>query len=587
MRGVWHLAEPAPIKTVYRAWRTLTERHEILRTVFTLGPDLVPQQSVFAADGFRMPVTTAPLEEIGRFSDGRPVPLAGVTHLTLPPWRAVLFVSGELVHTVGVVAEHIICDGTGIANWEQQLRDLCAGRDPSPPAVQPLDRLKGEEGAVRAVDSRPMTLAPHKALPGTADGPADPRYLLLKAEYGGLTALVNTVARRNRVTPAAVLMFVVAWIICRYGNRRHVYFANLSANRNFRDHGIDCQMLPVDLLVEVDESRTIGESLNSVLRQIFTGLAQAGRGEVELHDGLPRAAADRGVGAITPITFNYDGEWQDAAVGGEGAPLCLSEKWSPIGEPFVTDVTANTVGEDFVVSWDVDTAMFPPDAVREFAELVPRIISALQDPDAPVHTLNDLSPEVARPTDDCALVGVDWVRLPSVDRMLQGCPGVSQARTTVEADELTAHLSLAEGVHPFDVHEYLLSQLHRYADVMAPQAYRVENEDAKGATGPWRPGSCTPELLPESQAERDLLEAIGQVHGAEGPVNMASTYVGAGGRVLLVPAVTEVLRRLGWSGARPHHFTSPCTLRSIARQLVAQSGRNAGPGSLFSAAAPG
>jgi hypothetical protein len=574
MRGVWHLTEPAPIKTVYQAWRTLAERHEILRTVFTLGPDLVPLQSVFAANGFRMPITTASLGEIGRFSDGRPVPLAGVTHLTLPPWRAVLFVSGEMVHTVGVVAEHIICDGTGIANWEQQLRDLCAGRDPSPPAVQPLDRLKEERAAARTVDSPPVTSAPHKALPGTADGPADPRYFLLKAQYGGLTALVNTVARLNRVTPAAVLMFVVAWIICRYGNRRHVYFANLSANRNFRDHGIDCQMLPVDLLVEVDESRTIGAALNSVLRQIFSGLAQAGHDDVKLHDGLLRAAADRGVGAITPVTFNYDGEWQDAAVGGEGAPLRLAERWSPHGEPFVTDVTANTVGDAFVLSWDVDTAMFPPDAVKDFAQLVPRIIAALQDPGVPVHTLNDLSPKVPSLTDDCALVGTDWVRLPSVDKVIEESPGVLRARSAVEAGELTARLRLVEGVHPFDVHEHVLSQLHRLADVMAPQAYWIENEDAGSAAGLWRPGSCTFALLPENRAEHDLLEAIRQVHGADGPVNMASTYAGAGGRVLLAPAVIEVLRRLGWSGAHPHQFTSPCTLRSIARQLVARGERD-------------
>jgi hypothetical protein len=82
----------------------------------------------------------------------------------------------------------------------------------------------------------------------------------------------------------------------------------------------------------------------------------------------------------------------------------------------------------------------------------------------------------------------------------------------------------------------------------------------------WRPGDRTEPLGPSSRAERDLLAAINQTHGTA-VADMAATYVGAGCSVWLAPAVIEMLRRRGWTGARPDHFISPFPLRAIARAL--------------------
>lgn len=564
---LWLLPEPVSLQTAMKAWRTLVERHEILRTVFMAAPDGRPMQSVYAVDDFRMPVVTQSIDDIEPFCNDRSVPLVtNRAYLLLPPWHARLFVNGDQVHVVGLIADHVVTDGVGMANWEQQFKDLCAGRSHSSPRFQPLDRTDPGGGGLKPADE-PIFRAPQCAVPGRLTDLAGPRYSVTKVEYHGLVPAVNAAARNYQVTAPAVLMFVFAWLIARYGSQDRVFFMNLYANGQFGDGSIDCRVLPVDILAMIDDAQPLGEAVRAVLEAILSAYSQAGkRGEWQFNYRSV-AAEKKGCGAINSTLFAYFPEpssGRDEPVVGD-VRTTITESENPDGEPFGTRVLLGTTGSTLSLEWVVDQALFPREAVRELAKAVPTIITRLlEHPELLVGSLNDLSLDVRSPVADCTKVRGDWVRLASVSGVLRDCPGVTRAEAQVVDDELVATVELKPDMVPFDVHEFVLTRLPQHTDILAPHAYRI----LRGMeVETWRPGEDSEPLTPTSRAERDLAAAITQTHGIT-VTDLAATYVGAGCSVWLAPAVIEMLRRCGWAGTIPDHFISPFPLRSIARALV-------------------
>jgi hypothetical protein len=562
---LWLPSEPVPLKTATNAWRVLVERHEILRTIFMAGPDGRPIQSVYDIDDFHMPVTTESVDDIEEFCYDKPVPLvASRAYMLLPPWHARLFVNGEHVHAVGLSVDHVVTDGIGVANWEQQFNDLCSGRPTRFPRFQPLDQ-KNSNGNEPKTTNDPIFKAPQNVVPGRLANVTGPRYFAIRAEHDGLVHSLDAIARRHKVTRPTVLMFAIAWLVARYGRQDHVFFVNLFANGKFGDGIIECRVLPVDVHVRIDESQLLGAALQSIFVAMLTAYGEAAkRGEWQFNY-RSEAAAERGSGAINPIVFAYNGDTSPGSGEAIDVKTVLSESEQPTGEPFGTRIVLAALESTLVIEWVVDAAMFPREIVRELANGVPGVLARLlQYPELHVGSLNDLPLQVPCPADDCTLVRGDWVRLTSVDSLLRDCPGVVLGETDAVGHELVATVELKPGVVPFDVHEFMLSHLHQHADILAPHVYRI----VRGTeVETWRPVDQTEPLAPVSRAERDLLAAINQTHGTA-VADMATTYVGAGCRVLLAPTVIEILRRCGWTGARSHHFMSPFPLRAIARELV-------------------
>src|SRR5262245_56323109 len=249
----------------------------------------------------------------------------------------------------------------------------------------------------------------------------------------------------------------------------------------------------------------------------------------------------------------------------EGGKIAFSESENPNGAPFGTRIVFDVFGSVLVNEWVFDKALFPQEVVRELAKAVPAILARLMEyPESHVGSLNDLPLTVPCPVDDCRLVRGDWVRLASVDSVLRDCPDVAREETDIVGDELVATVELKPGAVPFDVHEFVLSHLHHHADILAPHVYRIMRGTELET---WRPGDQTEPLAPTSRAARALLAAINQTHGTA-IADMAATYIGAGCSIWLAPAVIEMLRRCGWTGAGPDHFSSPYTLRAIAQGLV-------------------
>jgi hypothetical protein len=160
--------------------------------------------------------------------------------------------------------------------------------------------------------------------------------------------------------------------------------------------------------------------------------------------------------------------------------------------------------------------------------------------------------------------GDSWLDLEALDALVAGIQGVRESRVTWDGTLVLAHVSLRAGYTPFDVHEFVLSQLHVHRDIRAPDRYLWMSAHENRV---WDPRVDTPFLAPKTDAECSLCDAIGSVHGFE-VVDTAKTFIEGGGQLLLAPAVVERLREAGWAGLRRCHFASPFTLRSVARTLT-------------------
>lgn len=76
--------------------------------------------------------------------------------------------------------------------------------------------------------------------------------------------------------------------------------------------------------------------------------------------------------------------------------------------------------------------------------------------------------------------------------------------------------------------------------------------------------------VPRAAALDDLLEILRDAGGVPDP-DPAADYLAAGGRIHHIPAVLIALRRRGWEGLSPHHFSSQRSLNTLSRLLRQQA----------------
>ncbi|MGW0957772.1 condensation domain-containing protein [Streptomyces gelaticus] len=575
-RDVWDLPEPVPVPVAVQAWEKLVARHEILRTAFVVGPDNRPVQIVFGADGFQLPLSFADETTLKDFAGERPPPLLSGVGTLMPLWQVRIFLHDQKVASISLTVEHLICDATGIDNWQKQFLELCRGEDVPGPTTQPLDRRHKEDkqrqqfqdAALRKTRSV-YERAPGLLVPAMVSEVPELRYLLMVSQYKGVVPLVDAICQSHRVSRSTVFMYALGWSLAQYSGRRNILFSSMFVNRLEQDNGIECQMIPAEILLEIDTDNSIGRELRSAHTTALSGYARHRFSASAPFTEAARAASDRGIGTIEPIMYNYTEGSTPLPSGSVAEREYLDtpqegESWDTEGAPYCNYLDVYQAGSDITVAFDVDIAMFPKSAIREMSRLLPRFLNFLAQPhDTPVRGADTLVPHDFRVSSDCQLVGENWVRIESVQRLLWKSVHVQDAKVAIEEGELVAWLTLSPEGDVFDVHEYLASQLYGHADTMAPNRYVLAGEPERV----WRPDHDLPTLVANTRAEKELCEAIRETHGLE-VTNMARTYIDLGGDLLRTPALVQTLRRRGFAGLRQEHFLSPFTLRAIAGSLT-------------------
>lgn len=578
---LWDLPPGIRVDAATRALAQLVERHEILRTQFVIAPDGLPVQIVFEPDDLRLPLSVRPADAVSTFlpADGRPL-LAGVDFRG-SLWAARFFVEHGELRQFGLVFDHIISDGSGLYNWRNQFIDLCFDRAAPGPAKQPLDHQRAEaailkssahRGHVRKTPARP---APQIPAPGVPKPEAGPRYLNSSARYDGLLPVIDEICRQTGVSRSMVLMYAIGWLFSAHTGNPDVLFAMYAANRTARDHGVECRMRLADIQVEFDDSQTFRQALENVFVVSMRAYEDDYRLGPATADSRARTAAERGVAAIVPLYFNFQGPPGPQEVAVEEDPkgavtVERSHSWDDFGRPWGAVAWVYVKDSHVILDLDTDVAMLPESVVDAMQDLLPDLLRLIRDdPAVQADRARSLLPAGFAAETNCRLVGGNWVDTDVVARILRDAPGVVAASLSTGSDELSATVELERGTQIFDVHEYVLSRLHHNLNAAAPAVYLTVTQDSETETpGLWRPALDTPALAPVTEAEHELRAALAEVHGHDFP-DLARSYVQSGGEMLRAPAVVEVLRRRGLIGLDSHHFTSPCTLRSVARALEA------------------
>ncbi|MER5527201.1 condensation domain-containing protein [Streptomyces sp. NPDC002677] len=569
----WELPEGIPVAAAERALRALVERHEILRTCFLLGPDGLPTQVVFAADGFRIPVSVAALDTLEEFHRVKVRPLTGGSAYTRPPWSVRLFTEGDEARVVFLAFEHILFDGPGLKNFWAQFLDLCHGRSSEVNATQPLDGQQTETRmlALGGGGGRPdpAVRAPQITVPPSDTDPGERRFLMATGTYQGLLPALDEVCRRHRVSRSAALTFTVGLLLCAYSGQGRLLCWNATSSRLPGDDAVHCASRPLDVLLDLDEGATLGECLEAFNARMFQAYQEELRHGPVPAEARAALAQRRGVGSLRPVYFNFQGASRPAdepARHTDVATRVADHWWASSLEPMRQDIWLYVRGDEVVAEIDIDVLMYPQDTVHTMLRALPEVLLlAAGDPGSTVKDAAALLPEDFPVRTGCRLVGDTWADLAAIERTLTGHPGVLEARALADDGVVAAQVRLADGTGPFDVHEWLLTRLHTQVTLAAPQRYQLGDSV-------WSPLTDAPFLPAVTEAERELCAAIRETHG-HSVDDLALTFAQVGGRVVLVPAVVEALRRRGLSGLARYHFESPYPLRAVARDLVAVPGR--------------
>ncbi len=247
------LRGPLDVVAMSRAFRTIVDRHEPLRTAFP-AEDGQPVAAVDLAGAFRLPMIDARgLTPAARAAmRDRLVQDAFETPFRLdrePGFRALLFRAGEQDHALLLCLHHIISDGWSagvlIVELTRAYADLVHGRQPDLPDL-PI-RYADYVAWSRHEDREKETLAqlaywreklkgepPVLQLPADRPRPADFRFHGRNYFFELPSELMNRVRERGAREEATPFMFLLAAMnimLYRYSGQRDIWIGSPVANR--------------------------------------------------------------------------------------------------------------------------------------------------------------------------------------------------------------------------------------------------------------------------------------------------------------------------------------------------------------------
>ena len=553
----WDLPEEPTVEACLRAVAVLAERHEILRTTFHLGLDGAPVQLVHAADGFRLPVTVAPLGTAPPPAD-RPALVGSRTER--PWWSLLLECDEDRVRRLTLVFDHIISDGTGLANLRTQLGQLLGGASPDPPAVQPVDRAHKEQRRLRAAAGPredPFRLGPQLVCPPQERPPAERRYLVRTATYPGLLGLVDELGAATGVSRSTVVLGAVTELLCRFGGAAGTNVASYLNHRVGRDTGVECQMRPVDVHLVRPSGLPVRAGLREVQRQLLAAYDEDLRRGPVGASTRARTNAERGAGATVPLFYNYQElpaeEGVPPVVGDE---VGFTDVWEPWGRAGCLMLYVLPQGDDLRLDLDLDTWLVTDAQLAGLLRALPALLRAWAG------GLDTAWAEVACTTPRTASTARHCTRGWYDEAGYRGLLGDDVRVTTEQPVEGAARERLvATGAAPVDPlrrHLALAAALGEHLDVLLPDEYHWPG-------GSWAPGERAPRP-PTTPMEVALCAAVREATGV--PVDdVDRTFVDAGIGVEEGPLVVEALARERIRGCSSIHFSAPVPLSAVARSL--------------------
>jgi hypothetical protein len=209
------------------------------------------------------------------------------------------------------------------------------------------------------------------------------------------------------------------------------------------------------------------------------------------------------------------------------------------------------------------------------ARLIEAVLVAAADGDLGFTAARSLAADRWRPdgpgwarTDD------GWVDVDALITLMRSHPAVREADLRVEGGALVAY-ALGD-LDPWQLRDFVLATDNGRNAVLSPHRFVIRDPAGGTRAGDGRDRPLVPPDGPAAQALRD---AVVKANGL-GDLSMADTYLGAGGRLHLVPRVLALLADAGYTGLRAADLRRPASLGILAGRLRPTSDRTGrdGPG---------
>lgn len=574
LEETWRLGVPSTKDEVAAGLTRLCTKHEMLRSLFDIGPAGHPVRKVVPVKDFVAPVVFVDADAPLRVPE-----IGGAVSSGKSLWHMVCPVKDGLVHEVRLYLQHILADATGIAVWRTQMDQAIQDPDWDCGVRVKSDGEQDENGVDSPASGRrdERLARSSQAVVPVIRGDEAHSHFHVSTVLPDLVVELHRMGSAAGVSIAVAAKFLVAWAMAQLSGRPDVLLANVVYPGSFKSEEINCKISNLRELVTVSDDATFIEALTALQAESFnTYQAWADRDYAQEIDRHALMLQKRGIGGIAPVYFDYITAVQQAAPD-SGEPTEREQSVNEVGVSAVDclspvfifyqlndrDIRLEILADENVL--DLNLAVDLPGIL---AEVTQRAGQA----SLPVSSVKELYPGKFRFRSDVELVGDRWVSLAGVRQLLAEAPGVVHADVEIVGEQLRAELVLAESADVFDVHEFVTCHLFSNRAVCAPDAYFWRTSAGSGRQEWAATREALPLLMCETEEEELLVACIEAFHRAR-VSNLAETYVQAGGRLVLAPAVAEKLEEHGLTGLRREHFEAPFSLRSLARRLRSSAPR--------------
>ncbi len=248
------LRGPLDTDALRRAFQSLADRHEALRTEFAVGADGEPRQRIVDHVDIALPVVALPADSAPALQAALRAERAHAFDLgTAPPMRLQLLREGPEHHHLIVNLHHIVCDGWSMGLLVDELaaayRAAVGGQIAVPPtstfaeapfqpkdvavwladlAEAPLMARCRDYWRTQLADADERALLPHDAATGADAQLAGQVPIALPSE---LTDRLQTLLKERQATPFAAVAAALAVLLQRYGGSEQVVIGTPVAGR--------------------------------------------------------------------------------------------------------------------------------------------------------------------------------------------------------------------------------------------------------------------------------------------------------------------------------------------------------------------
>ncbi|MGC4897456.1 condensation domain-containing protein [Micromonospora sp. DT31] len=514
------------------------------------------------------------------------------------PFRACVITSGQVPRMLVVTGNHVAVDDWSLEAIKREFHELhtavLAHRPVNLPPVRqhPVDLARYEATApARRVHRQAMEhwSAVLERIPADLFGRR--RRDVAGAYSASLSspaavAAARRLAARYQTWPSLVCTAAYTALMAAYTASDRVFFTTYAGNRDSRQHAdlLTCLFQPVIVDVPCDDGPTFDELVQRTTDRAGQALTHSYSSYDEAVTLVARHSAERGLPLRVANAFNYI---QRGATSRGGTRTLLTWNAEPVNWAHLENDSYLRVHEwqdSLTATLSVRASVMDREDVVRFLRGLERLLVTQADDETPlrladVAALAGFDTPPAHPPDT---VTVD--RTPVSPSAVAGClaavPGVVSAAAFAADGELTGYVFATDpAVTPAVLRGHVLAAMYDLDRVRCPDRFVVcrqapaDPDDAgswaavdAALTGDGRDG---PARAPMHETEHLLYESVRAVNGLSG-VDLARSYVEAGGRVLNIPRVLELLRQSGWVGPSVYDLASARPLAAVAAAFVPQ-----------------